>query len=97
MPRHCGFPVNSRSWSTFLDSDEEDAEVVEGGVRKRRPRSTSMTSMPGPLDDGQFGMDDGNVGMKRGMNIMGRWRIGGTYRLRGRVVAPVKIKMQYGS
>jgi phosphatidate phosphatase LPIN len=51
-----GFDSRSSS-STFLDSDEEDAEVEEGSVRKRRPRSTSMTSMPGSLDDGQFGVD----------------------------------------
>jgi phosphatidate phosphatase LPIN len=50
--------VDSRSSSsTFLDSDDEDADVEEGSVRKRRPRSTSMTSMPGSLDDEQFGMD----------------------------------------
>ncbi|KAG2752474.1 LNS2-domain-containing protein [Suillus brevipes Sb2] len=50
--------VDSRSSSsTFLDSDEEDAEAEEGSVRKRRPRSTSMTSMPGSLDDEQFGVD----------------------------------------
>ncbi|KAG2145770.1 Lipin/Ned1/Smp2-domain-containing protein [Suillus clintonianus] len=49
--------VDSRSSSsTFLDSDEEDAEIEEGSVRKGRPRSTSMTSMPGSLDDGQFGV-----------------------------------------
>ncbi|KAG2105051.1 Lipin/Ned1/Smp2-domain-containing protein [Suillus discolor] len=51
--------IDSRSSSsTFLDSDEEDADVEDGSVRKRRPRSTSMTSMPGSLDDGQFGEDD---------------------------------------
>lgn len=50
--------IDSRSSSsTFLDSDEEDADVEDGSVRKRRPRSTSMTSMPGSLDDGQFGED----------------------------------------
>ncbi|KAG2069318.1 LNS2-domain-containing protein [Suillus decipiens] len=60
--------VDSRSSSsTFLDSDEEDADVEEGSMRKRRPRSTSMTSMPGSLDDEQFGMngrdeeEDGSV------------------------------------
>ncbi|KAG0698677.1 Lipin/Ned1/Smp2-domain-containing protein [Suillus ampliporus] len=52
-----GFDSRSSSSSTFLDSDDEDAEVEEDGVRKRRPRSTSMTSMPGTLDDAQFGMD----------------------------------------
>ncbi|KAG1805686.1 Lipin/Ned1/Smp2-domain-containing protein [Suillus subaureus] len=51
--------VDSRSSSsTFLDSDDEDADVEEGSMQKRRPRSTSMTSMPGSLDDGQFGVDD---------------------------------------
>ncbi|KAG1735433.1 Lipin/Ned1/Smp2-domain-containing protein [Suillus lakei] len=53
--------VDSRSSSsTFLDSDEEDVELEEGSVRKRRPRSTSMTSMPGSLDDGEFGVHGGD-------------------------------------
>ncbi|KAG1735729.1 Lipin/Ned1/Smp2-domain-containing protein [Suillus paluster] len=55
-----GFDSRSSSSSTFLDSDDEDAEIEEGSVRKRRPRSTSMTSMPGSLDDAQFEMDGGD-------------------------------------
>ncbi|KAG2135740.1 Lipin/Ned1/Smp2-domain-containing protein [Suillus bovinus] len=50
--------VDSRSSSsTFLDSDEEDVDMEDGSVRKRRPRTTSMTSMPGSLDNEQFGVD----------------------------------------
>lgn len=53
--------IDSRSSSsTFLDSEEEDAEVEVGSIRKRRPRSTSMTSMPRSLNDGQFGVDGRN-------------------------------------
>ncbi|KAL0580719.1 lipin Ned1 [Marasmius crinis-equi] len=43
----------SSSSSMWGDSDSED----EGGVR-RRERRRSMTSMPGSLEDMQFGMDD---------------------------------------
>ncbi|KAH7907501.1 LNS2-domain-containing protein [Hygrophoropsis aurantiaca] len=55
-------PVSRSSSSTFLDSDEEEDD--EGGISKgKRPRSRSMTSMPGSLDDDmQFGGDsDGDV------------------------------------
>ncbi|KAI6042756.1 LNS2-domain-containing protein [Pisolithus marmoratus] len=47
--------------STMLDSDEEPEEDVEGGAlkRDRRLRSTSVTSMPGTLDNEvQFVMDE---------------------------------------
>ncbi|KAI6034709.1 LNS2-domain-containing protein [Pisolithus microcarpus] len=47
--------------STMLDSDEEaEREMVGGTLKKeRRPRSTSVTSMPGSLDNGMhFAMDE---------------------------------------
>ncbi|KAH7922979.1 LNS2-domain-containing protein [Leucogyrophana mollusca] len=54
-------PASRSSTSTFLDSDDED-EGEGGAFKGRRPRSRSMTSMPGSLDDMQFGMDsDGDV------------------------------------
>ncbi|KAL4076421.1 Lipin/Ned1/Smp2-domain-containing protein [Scleroderma citrinum] len=58
------FESRSSASSTFLDSDEDpDVQAdLEGGVfkpRGRRPRSTSMASMPGSLDnDIHFGMDE---------------------------------------
>lgn len=48
---------SSSSSSPFVDSDSDEAELEEGGARKRRRRSSSMTSMPGSLDDAQFGID----------------------------------------
>ncbi|KIJ07045.1 hypothetical protein PAXINDRAFT_19753 [Paxillus involutus ATCC 200175] len=53
------YPSRSSGSSTYLDSDEE-GDVEDGELkRRRRPRSTSMTSMPGSLDDDMhFGMDD---------------------------------------
>lgn len=47
--------------STMLDSDEEAEGGVDGGTlkRERRPRSTSVTSMPGSIDNGMhFAMDE---------------------------------------
>ncbi|KIJ69762.1 hypothetical protein HYDPIDRAFT_164049 [Hydnomerulius pinastri MD-312] len=60
------YPSRSSTSSTFLDSDDEGD--VEGCdlKKQRRPRSTSMTSMPGSLDDDMhFGMnfdDEGEGG-----------------------------------
>ncbi|KIK96054.1 hypothetical protein PAXRUDRAFT_826363 [Paxillus rubicundulus Ve08.2h10] len=52
------YPSRSSGSSTYLDSDEE-GDVEDGELkRRRRPRSTSMSSMPGSLeDDMQFGTD----------------------------------------
>ncbi|KAF9226906.1 LNS2-domain-containing protein [Gyrodon lividus] len=57
------YPSRSSASSTYLDSDEE-GEVDDGELkRRRRPRSTSMTSMPGSLDDDMhFGMDEEEEG-----------------------------------
>jgi phosphatidate phosphatase LPIN len=49
-------PTSSRSY----DSDDEDGDDIELGAdgRRRRERRRSMTSMPGTLDEVQFGMDE---------------------------------------
>jgi phosphatidate phosphatase LPIN len=45
--------------STYLDSDDEgDIGEVEELKKRRRPRSTSMSSMPGSLDDMHFELGD---------------------------------------
>lgn len=45
--------------STYLDSEDEGDVGEDGELKKqRRPRSTSMSSMPGSLDDMHFGLDD---------------------------------------
>jgi len=46
--------TRSTSPDSSYASDEEEA----GGRPRTRPRARSMTSMPGSLDDMQFGMDD---------------------------------------
>jgi phosphatidate phosphatase LPIN len=51
-------PASSRSY----DSDDEDGDDLElgadGRTRRRRERRRSMTSMPGTLDELQFGTDE---------------------------------------
>lgn len=47
------------SSSTYLDSEDEGDTGDDGELKKRRrPRSTSMSSMPGSLDDVRFDLDD---------------------------------------
>ncbi|KAJ8507390.1 hypothetical protein ONZ45_g10251 [Pleurotus djamor] len=48
----------SSSSNTYDESDDEDEEGEDGSQRRRRLRRRSMTSMPGSLDDEQFGFDD---------------------------------------
>ncbi|KAF9232786.1 LNS2-domain-containing protein [Melanogaster broomeanus] len=51
------YPSRSSASSTYLGSEDE-GDMEDGELkRRRRPRSTSMTSMPGSLDDDMhFGM-----------------------------------------
>ncbi|KAH0840282.1 Lipin/Ned1/Smp2-domain-containing protein [Lanmaoa asiatica] len=53
--------------STYVDSEDEGEIGEDGELKKRRrPRSTSMSSMPGSLDDMNLGLEgdegDGNEG-----------------------------------
>ncbi|KAG9317850.1 Lipin/Ned1/Smp2-domain-containing protein [Chiua virens] len=49
----------NRTSPTYLDSDDEGDIGEDGDLKRRmRPRSTSMSSMPGSLDDMPFELDD---------------------------------------
>lgn len=49
--------------STYLDSEDENDIGEDGELKKRRrPRSTSMSSMPGSLDDMHFELDEEGEG-----------------------------------
>lgn len=50
---------HSSSSNTYADSDDEyDEDAEDPAHRRRRDRRRSMTSMPGSLDDEQFGFDE---------------------------------------
>ena len=51
------FPSRSSASSTYLDSEDE-GDIGDELKKQRRPRSTSMSSMPGSLDDMNLGLDD---------------------------------------
>ena len=48
------------SSSSYLESDDEDedGDLDTDGKKRKRQRRRSMTSMPGTLDETQFGLDD---------------------------------------
>lgn len=49
---------HSSSSNTYADSDDEFDEDAADPAHRRRDRRRSMTSMPGSLDDEQFGFDE---------------------------------------
>ncbi|OJA19750.1 hypothetical protein AZE42_11431, partial [Rhizopogon vesiculosus] len=49
---------SSSSSSPFVESYEDDVELEEGGVWKRRKRSSSMTSIPVSLEDNRMDGED---------------------------------------
>ncbi|KAF8914240.1 Lipin/Ned1/Smp2-domain-containing protein [Gymnopilus junonius] len=50
--------VSPSSSSSYLSDDEDAEDEVGAGGQRKRVRRRSMTSMPGSLDDMQFGLDD---------------------------------------
>lgn len=60
------FPSRSSASSTYLDSEEDEGDIGEYGELKKRRRSTSMSSMPGSLDDMHFELDDDEGEMGEG-------------------------------